>query len=68
MFKKNESLQLASYRICPCIANIEIFSVTVTELDFVFYKKTVRDISKYFKNHLPLKILFALLYCMYSYF
>ena len=28
----------------------QIFSVTVTELDFVFYNKTVKDISKNVKN------------------
>ena len=40
------------HRICPCISNKQMFNVTVTELDFVFYKKTVRDISENIKNQL----------------
>ena len=46
VFQTNKSLQCTSHRICPCISNKQIFSVTVTELDFVFYNKTVKDISK----------------------
>ena len=59
-FQTNESLQCMSHRICPCISNKQIFSVTVTELDFVFYDKTVVDISKNIKNQLTLKNFFAL--------
>ena len=47
-FQTNESLQCTSHRIFPCISNKQIFSVTVTELDFVFYTKNV-------KNQLTLK-------------
>ena len=34
------------------ISNKQIFSVTATELDFVFYNKTFRDISKILKINL----------------
>ena len=50
VFQTNESLQCMSHRICPCISNKQVFSVTVTELDCLFYNKTVRDISKNIKN------------------
>ena len=40
----------------------KFFSVAVTELDFVFYNKTVRDISKNIKNQLTLKNPFQLVY------
>ena len=46
----------------------QIFSVTVTELDFVFYNKTVKDISKNVKNKLTLKKIFAPVSSLYSYF
>ena len=62
------NLWCKSHRICPCISNKQIFSVTVTELDFVFYNKTVKDISKNVKNQLTLKNFFALVSSMYSYF
>ena len=65
---KNEFLQCMSHRICPCVSNKQIFSVTVTELDFVFYNKTVRDISKNIKNQHTLRKFFALVLCLYSYF
>ena len=57
-----------SHRICPCISSKQIFSVTVTELDIVFYNKTVKDISEYVKNDLTLKTFFALVSFVYSYF
>ena len=68
VFQTNESLQCMSHRICPCVSNKQIFSVTVRELDFVFYNKTVRDISKNIKNQLTLKNFFALVSSLYSYF
>ena len=43
----------SSHRICPCISKKQIFSVT--ELDFVFYNKIAKDISKNLKNQLTLK-------------
>ena len=57
-----------SHRICLCISNKQIFSVTVTELDFAFYNKTVKDMSKNVKNELTLKNIFALVSSLYSYF
>ena len=67
-FQANESLQCTSHRICPCISNKQIFSVTVTEPDFVFYNKTVKDISKNVKNQLTLRNFFALASFLDSYF
>ena len=46
----------------------KFFSVAVTELDFVFYNKTVRDISKNIKNQLNFKNFFTLASSQYSYF
>ena len=57
-----------SPRICRCISNKQIFSATVTELDFVFYSKTVNRISKNVKNQFILKNVFALVSSLYSYF
>ena len=37
---------------CPYISNKQIFSARATELDFVFYHKTVKNISKNVKNQL----------------
>ena len=50
------------------ISNKQIFSVTATELDFVFYNKTFRDISKILKINLNIKNFFALVSSLYSYF
>ena len=50
------------------ISNKQIFSVTATELDFVFYNKTFRDISKILKINLNIKNFFALASSLYSYF
>ena len=52
LFQTNESLQCTSHRIFLCISNKKIFSVTVTELDFVFYTKNI-------KNQLTLKNFFV---------
>ena len=52
---KQMNLWCNSHCICPCISNKQILSVTVIELDFVFYNKTVKDISKNVKNPLALK-------------
>ena len=68
VFQTDESLQCTSHRIFPCISNKQIFSVTVTKLDFVFYNKTVKDVSKNVKNQLTLKKFFALVSSLYSYF
>ena len=69
IFQADESLQCASHRISPCISNKQIFSVIVTELDFVFYNKTGKGISKNVKNRLTLKIfLYILVSSLYSYF
>ena len=68
VFQTNESLLCMSHRICSCLSNKQVFIVTVTELDFVFYNKTVKDISKNIKNKLTLKNYFALLSSLYSYF
>ena len=66
---KQMNLWCNSHRICLSISNKRVFSVTVTtELSFVFYNKTVRDISKNIKNHLNLKNFFALVFSLYSYF
>ena len=46
----------------------KFFSVAVTELDFVFYNRTVRDISKNIKNQLNFKNFFTLASSQYSYF
>ena len=49
-----------SHGICPCISNKQIFSVTVTELEFVFYNKTVKDISKKSEKSTDFKIFFCI--------
>ena len=41
-FQTNESLQCMSYNIFPFISNKQILSVTVKELDVVFYTKTLK--------------------------
>ena len=68
VFQPNGSLQYTSHRICPCISNKQIFSVAVIELDFVFYNKTVRDISKNIKNQLTIKNFAAFVSSLYYYF
>ena len=68
VFQTDESLQCTSHRICLCISNKQIFSVTVTELNLLFYNKTVKDISKNLKNQLTLNIFFALVSSLFSYF
>ena len=55
-----------SHRIYPCISSKQIFSVTVAELDFVFYKKTDREISKNIKNELILKNFFAIVFSLHK--
>ena len=51
--KKN--LWCTSHRSCLCIFNKRISDVTVAELDFAFYNKTVRDIPKILKINLLYK-------------
>ena len=68
VFQTDESLQCTSHRICLCISNKQVFSVTATELNLLFYNKTVKDISKNLKNQLTLKIFFALVSSLFSYF
>ena len=68
VFQTDESLQCTSHRICLCISNKQVFSVTVTELNLLFYNKTVKDISKNLKNQLTLKNFFALVSSLFSYF
>ena len=50
------------------ISNKQIFSVTATELDSVFYNKTFRDLSKILKINLNIKNFFPLVSSLYSYF
>ena len=50
------------------ISNKQIFSVTATELDSVFYNKTFRDLSKILKINLNIKNFFPLVFSLYSYF
>ena len=45
VFQTTEYLQFMTDRIFPCISNKQIFSVTVTELNFVKNQLT------YFKKH-----------------
>ena len=51
--KKN--LWCTSHRTCLCIFNKWISGVTVAELDFAFYNKSVGDIPKILKMNLLYK-------------
>ena len=51
-FQTNESVQCSNHKVCSCIWNKPIFSVTAAELDFVFYNKNVTGILKNIKNQL----------------